>query len=117
MTRQKNQEMEELKQLLRKTSKEKGVNIWKRVAEDLDKPTRNRINVNIYKLSSNTKKDETVIVPGKVLGMGELSHSVNVAAYSFSEEAMKKINTKGKALNIRDLVKNNPEGKKVRIIG
>ncbi len=111
---------EELKTLvsdLKKLSIDKKVNIWKRVAEDLEKPTRSRRIVNIYKLSKNTKDGDFIVVPGKVLGTGDLEHSVNVAAFGFSDDALKKINAKGKALTIVELMKKNPEGKNLKIIG
>lgn len=113
----KNEELKKLVSELKKLSIDKKVNIWKRVAEDLEKPTRNRRIVNVYKLSKYSKEDEFVIVPGKVLGTGELNHKLNVAAYGFSEDALKKINAKGKAITIDELMKKNPEGKNLRIIG
>ncbi len=113
----KNKELVGLISELKRLSIEKKVKIWKRVAEDLEKPTRDRRIVNIYKLDRNTKDKEVVIVPGKVLGTGDLSHSVDVAAFSFSDDAFKKISEKGKALTIKDIMKNNPEGKNIRIMG
>jgi len=56
-------------------------------------------------------------VPGKVLGTGELNKKITVAAYTFSEQAVQKINAKGKCLSIKELVEKNPKGNKVRIMG
>jgi large subunit ribosomal protein L18e len=59
-----------------------------------------------------------VAVPGKVLGAGEISHPVTVAAFAFSEKAKEKIKARrGKCLSFSDLIKKNPKGAKVRIIG
>lgn len=116
-TNHKNDELAKLISDLKKLSIEKKVKIWKRIAEDLEKPSRNRRVVNIYKLDKNTKDKEVVIVPGKVLGTGELSHVVDVAAFSFSDDASKKISEKGNVMSIRDIMKKNPAGKNVRIIG
>ena len=63
---------EELKQLiseLKKLSIEKKVNLWKRVAEDLESPTRRHRIVNVYKLSKVAKKDEWFA--GGIPGLGE----------------------------------------------
>ena len=99
-------------------SNQENVKVWKRIASDLEKPTRRRATVNLYKINQNTKDEETVIVPGKVLSVGELDHKVNVAAFNFSTEARNKIvNAKGKVLTIYELLKLNPKGKGVRIIG
>jgi large subunit ribosomal protein L18e len=91
---------------------------WKRIAEDLRRPTRERRIVNVYKIEKFAQDGETIVVPGKVLSVGDLTKKVNVAALTFSDEAKKKIeNAKGKALSIQELLKNNPEGKQVRILG
>jgi large subunit ribosomal protein L18e len=59
-----------------------------------------------------------VVVPGKVLGAGKIGHPVNVGAFAFSERARSKIlEAKGKCLSISDLMKKNPKGANVKIIG
>ena len=93
------------------------VKIWKRIATDLEKPSRQRRVVNIYKINEHSKENETIIVPGKVLGVGELKHKVNVAALSFSTEAKEKISAQGKTMSIKELMKQNPKGSQVRILG
>ncbi len=93
-------------------------NFWKRIMKDLNKPTRQRRLVNIYKIENFARDGETIVVPGKVLSVGELSKKVEVAALSFSDEAKRKIlEAKGKVLSLKELLDNNPEGKKVRILG
>lgn len=99
---------------LRKLSKQKNVNIWRRIAEDLEKPVRQRREVNIERINRVTKDKETIIVPGKVLGYGELDHNIKVAAFRFSEEAKRKIKN---AITIQELMKENPKGNRIRIIG
>ena len=48
----------------------------------------------------------------------EITKKVEVAALNFSEEAKKKIeDAKGKTLSIQEVLKRNPEGKNVRILG
>ena len=45
-------------------------------------------------------------------------HSVVVAAFSFSDSARQEIEkAKGKCITIKELIKQNPKGKDVRIIG
>ena len=112
-----NPHMERLVRELKKASIDNGVGIWKRVAEDLEKSNRNRRIVNVYSIERNSKEGETVVVPGKVLGTGEISKKVTVAAYNFSDSAYKKIKENGEALSLMELVKKNPKGKDVRIIG
>ncbi len=91
---------------------------WKRVLEEVNKPSRQRREVNLYKIDQFAQDGETILVPGKVLSVGELNKKVDVAAMKFSSEAKEKIlGAKGKALSISELLHKNPEGKKVRILG
>jgi large subunit ribosomal protein L18e len=111
-------ENQHAKQLIQDLRKQSSVKLWKRIADDLEKPTRRRRVVNISRINRHTKENETIIVPGKVLGSGEVHHSVTVAAFSFSTTAKNRIQeAKGKCLTINELLKTNPTGKNVRIIG
>ena len=80
-----------IKNLEKLASKEK-VKLWKAIALELKKSTRAKREVNIHSINRNTKDNETIIVPGKVLGTGDIDHKVNVAAFQFSETAKQKIN-------------------------
>ena len=54
----------------------------------------------------------------KVLSNGKLTKKVPIAAWSFSKKSQEKIKKAGgKCMTIADLLKNNPEGKDVRILG
>ncbi|MBI5148308.1 50S ribosomal protein L18e [Candidatus Pacearchaeota archaeon] len=54
-------------------------------------PRRKRAQVNLEKINKNTKENDVVVVPGKVLGKGKIHHSIIIAALSFSEEAERKL--------------------------
>ena len=112
-----NPELRSLIEELKKKSREHEVNLWSRVADDLERSTRQRRIVNLYKINKYTKDKETIVVPGKVLGVGELDHNVIVAAFKFSGSALDKINKVGKAISINELMKESPKGKKIKIIG
>ena len=71
----------------------------------------------MYKVAKYSKANDVIIVPGKVLGTGDLDHAVTVAAFGFSDEAEKKIAQKGKVITIEALMKQNPTAKNVRILG
>lgn len=91
---------------------------WKRVMHDLNKPTRQRRTVNLYKINKYAKDGETVLVPGKVLSVGDLDKKVDVVAYQFSNAAKEKIlKNNGNVMSINELLAKNPEAKKVRILG
>ena len=103
---------------LKKRSNEQNLNIWRRVADDLEKPTRQRRVVNLSSLSRHTKEDETIVVPGKVLGAGNLNHKITISAFQFSGGAKEKIEKVGaKIVPLVELSKSNPSGKGIRIMG
>jgi len=112
-----NQYLIELIKNLKKTAIEQKVKIWKAIATDLERPTRIRRVVNLERINRVCKDNETIIVPGKVLSAGSLDKKLTIAAFSFSKTALNRINEKGKAITIEELIKNNPKGSKVRIIG
>jgi large subunit ribosomal protein L18e len=74
-------------------SKEKA--LWKDVAKRLAKPRRLYAQVNVSKIERYLLDGEIAVVPGKVLGSGELSKPIKVAALSFSENAKRKIEEAG----------------------
>lgn len=113
-----NENLRKLISGLKKHSYSQEAAIWNRVASDLEKPARKRLVVNLSRISRSTKENETIVVPGKVLGSGAIGHSIVVAALAFSGTAKKQIESaKGKCLTISELTKKNPKGKDVRVIG
>ena len=59
-----------------------------------------------------------VLVPGKLLGSGDVSGKPSVAAYRVSSGARLKIEAAGgRVMTIRELMDENPNGKGVRILG
>lgn len=113
-----NTQLNILIQELKKQANKENVNLWKRVASDLEKPTRQRRIVNLSKIDNLTKENEVVVVPGKVLANGELNHKVTIAAYQFSSQAKDKIQgAKSEIFSLEEFLKNNPKGKNVRILG
>lgn len=113
-----NEHLQKLILDLRRQSHEENAGIWKRIAMDLEKPTRQRRVVNMSRLNRFTKTGESVVVPGKVLGAGVLNHALVIAAFAFSGSAKQQIESaKGKCLTIQEMAKQNPSGKNVRIIG
>ena len=58
-----------------------------------------------------------VIIPGKLLGSGDVIKPFTVAAFRFSEKAKEKIhNAGGTCLSIEELIERNPKGTNVRIM-
>lgn len=92
--------------------------IWAAVAEDLNRSRRIRFEVNLGEIEKYAQPKETLVVPGIVLGSGELKKHVTVAAVRFSGSAKAKIEKAGgECLSIEELYGKNPKGKGIRILG
>lgn len=113
-----NVQLQKLIDELRKKATVENVPLWRRIAYELERPTRQRRIVNLSRINRYTKENEIILVPGKVLAQGALDHSVTVAAYNFSGNAKEKImQSKGKALALWDFVQSNPKPKDIKILG
>ncbi|MCK4550570.1 MAG: 50S ribosomal protein L18e [Candidatus Aenigmarchaeota archaeon] len=98
-------------------SQENKAKIWKDIAERIQKPKRIIPCVNVGKIEKCTKANESVVVPGKILGEGAITKKITVCALSASESAVEKIKKAGGSyMTIEDFVKSNPKGKKTRIL-
>ena len=107
----------ELIKNLKEKSYQEDVKIWKDIAKRLERSNRRHAEVNISKINRYSSPDETILVPGKILGSGQLNHKVNVVAMGFSKKAEEKIDAAGgKCLNITEILDENPKGSKIRII-
>lgn len=114
----KNDQLHQTIVALEKQSKKSKVQIWKRIADDLNKPTRQRREVNVTKIALNTQKGDSVVVPGKVLGTGSIDHPVTVVAYSISERAKDKITQAGGSVRtLAEELEKNAKGSKLKILG
>ncbi len=112
-----NPELIQLIRQLRKESKEKDAPIWLEVADQLAQPRSQRAAVNLSSINRNTKRADTIIVPGKILGTGSLTHPITVAAFNVSEKAKAKLEAiKASYISIPELVEKNPKGSNIKII-
>lgn len=90
---------------------------WNEIASALSYPRRKRIQLNLEEINKDSKAGEIVVVPGKVLGEGEIDKKIKVIALDFSEKAREKLlAAKCEVLNILDEIKKNPEAKGLRIL-
>jgi len=104
----------ELVETLIKTKKMPG---WLEVARLLSKPRRKKVEINLNKIDEESKEGDTIVVPGKVLGKGEISKKIEIVAFSYSKEAERKLKEKKcKILSIKEEIKRNPKGEGIKII-
>ena len=70
------------------------------------------------KIDRLTDDGNAVVISGKILGTGKLSHKVLVSSFSISNSAAKKIKESGgEILQFSDMIQRFPSGKGVKIIG
>ena len=118
ITRKSNSELVKTITSLKEASRKNKAPIWKSIANRLEGPSRNWPVVNISKLEYNIKKNGKAIVPGKLMGSGQLTKKITVTAYSFTKSASEKITQAGgKCITYSDFIKSNPKGKDVMVIG
>ena len=90
---------------------------WFAIGKKLSTPRRNRVAVNVSQLRRNVVEGDTAVVPGKLLGSGNIDRKVTVAAYHFSEIAAEKIKAAGgKLIVIEELLEKDKVGKKLKLV-
>ena len=88
---------------------------WTKVADLLSTPKRKQLVVNLSDISSFAKEGETIIIPGKVLSLGELDKKVKIVAFKFSEKAKEKLlKSKSEVSSISEEIKKNPKAEGVK---
>ncbi|MFH1431793.1 MAG: 50S ribosomal protein L18e [archaeon] len=102
---------------LKKQSNDKKVSIWKDIAKRLESPKRIQPAVNISKLERYLNKGDSAIIPGKVLGDGNITKAITVSALKFSKTARSKIQKAGgKCVTYEEMITKNPKGSKIKIM-
>jgi large subunit ribosomal protein L18e len=82
---------------IERKGKKSKAGVWSDVSRKLSGSRNNRRAVNVGEIDRASKDNSSVIVAGKVLGGGNISHKVTVAAFAFSKEARGKILQSGGA--------------------
>ncbi|PSQ38882.1 50S ribosomal protein L18e [Halobacteriales archaeon SW_5_70_135] len=101
---------------LKTAARESDAGVWADVAERLQKPRSTHAEVNLGRIERHAREEETIVVPGKVLGSGALRTEVIVAAVDFSGSAETKIDQVGEPIRLEQALERNPEGANVRVV-
>ena len=104
--------------VLKKASKDNEAPIWAKVADYVQKSRSNQKIVNLKKIDDETEDGNAIVITGKILGTGNISHKVSVSSFSISNSAAKKIkDSGGEVLKFSEMIKKFPTGKGVKLIG
>ena len=99
-------------------SKKNNAPIWLKLSKLALKPSRSRRVINLGQLDKFVNDNDVVVVPGKVLGTGNISHKITLCSFSISTTGAKKVTQSGgKLVDFTHLIKNHPTGKGMKIIG
>ncbi len=98
-------------------SRENQSAIWRDIAERLANGRRRYASINVDKINDLSNDGDIIVVPGYVLGTGNIDKKVTVGALHFSKEASEKLARSGSsAMDIVELARNNPKGTNVKIL-
>lgn len=90
---------------------------WNKVAQIVSGGRRRYSNVNIKRIDKEAHDGDVIVVPGKILGVGNLTKKVKICALYFSESAHEKIKQgKSEAVKLVDEIKKNPEAQGVKLL-
>ena len=113
-----NQPVLKMAKELKKASRKNDAPIWSTLAKFALKPSSAKRTVNLNKINELTKENDIVVIPGKVLGTGNISKKITLCSFSISLSAAKKIlDSGGKILNFEDMIEEFPTGKGVIMLG
>ena len=89
-----------------KKNKEKNGNI-ERLLQVVAWPRRKRVAINLMKINKLVNENDNIIVPGKVLGYGNVDKKFKVAALEYSSSALEKLKKAGcETIDIEEMLKN-----------
>ena len=90
---------------------------WIDIARILAAPSRRRIRKNLFEIDKATTAGDTVLIPGKVLSVGDLTKKIRIVALSFSESVKDKAKkTKTELVTILEEIKKNPKREGIKIL-
>jgi large subunit ribosomal protein L18e len=103
---------------LKQASAKNDAPIWLKLAKLALKTSSSKRVVNLTQINDVTKEGEVIVVPGKILGTGNVSHKITLSSFSISNSAAKKIiESGGNIISFKEMIEKFPTGKGVRIIG
>lgn len=103
--------------MLDRAAKKQNAPIWNKASMLLSADSRNRVEVNVGRISRVAQEGRPLFVPGKVLGTGAVDKKLVIGAFSFSETARSKLKSAGgTALTIEQFLKKYPTGSGVQLV-
>jgi large subunit ribosomal protein L18e len=90
---------------------------WIKLAKILSQSTRKHSSVNLKDIDAKTSMGDTILVPGRVLSVGEITKKIKICSFGISKEAKEKLSkTRSEWISILDEIKKNPKAEALKII-
>ena len=90
---------------------------WNKVAQKLSASSRKYASINLSQIDNETTAGDTIVVLGKVLGVGDITKKIRICAISFSESAKDKLKiSKSETVLLLEEIKKNPKAEGVKVL-
>ena len=90
---------------------------WLKIAHIISGPTRKQASINLDQIDKETKEGDTILIPGKVLGQGDVSKKIRIVALSFSKSAREKLKERRcEVVSILEEIKVNPKAQGLKVL-
>ena len=90
---------------------------WNKLAQIISSSRKKYSSVNLKEIEKETKEVDTVVIAGKVLGLGDVTKKIRICALNFSESAREKLKeNKSEVVTILEEINKNPRAQGVKIL-
>ena len=90
---------------------------WIKLAKLLSQSTRKHSSVNLAEIDKQTSLGDSVLVPGKVLSIGEITKKIRICSLGISQEALEKLKkTRSEWISILEEIKIKSKAEGLKII-
>jgi large subunit ribosomal protein L18e len=90
---------------------------WFKLSKMLSQATRKHSAVNLSVIDRQTSMGDTILVPGRVLGVGEITKKIRICSFGISAEALERLKkTRSEWIHVLDEIKKNPKAEGLKII-
>lgn len=90
---------------------------WSKYAKLFSQSTRKHSSINLEEIDRQTSMGDTILVPGKVLSVGEITKKIKICSFGISKEALERLSkTRSEWSSILDEIKKNPKAEGIKII-
>lgn len=90
---------------------------WVKLAHVLSGASRKHASINLEQIDKQTKAGDTILVPGKILGSGDITKKIKICALGISASALSKLKaSKSEFITIGEEIKSNAKAEGIKVI-